>query len=661
MFSLTLHSDAYPQRRDWQDLPWLDRLGEGLRVRLGARLRLRAGRRAAVAVRVEAEEERLAQLSPAERQAELAELKRALRRDGFDKDALVAQAFAQVRLESRHLLGKAHFGTQIEGAYVLLHGNIAEMNTGEGKSLTATLAAATAALAGMKVHIVTVNDYLAGRDRDEFAPLYAALGLSTGLVAETSTPQEKAASYHADIVYCSNKTIVFDYLRDRLALGERMQPLRLAIDAMTGNAPRHLLRGLQFAIVDEADSVFVDEARTPLIISAARHSVEAETFYREAVDVAGELLPDEDYSFDHQQRQVSLTECGRLRLPAVVAARTRSPVWRSPLRAEEAAVLALQALHVFQRDIHYIVRDDKVMIVDENTGRVMPDRSWERGLQQLIEVKEGAALSAEKETLGRISYQLFFRRYLRLSGMSGTCREVSGELADVYGLGVVGIAPYRPSRRQRLPARLFASASSRWQAVMESVAAHSGAGRPVLVGTRSIAASEHIAALLAAAGIPHQLLNAKQDQEEAATVALAGDAGRVTIATNMAGRGTDIKLDDAVRECGGLHVILTELHDASRVDRQLAGRCARMGDPGSWEEILSLEDELVANFLPPLRAWVLPRLAAGGPRGIWHRLALGLYRLAQWRTEMGHARNRGLLLRADFRSRQALSFTGEME
>ena len=661
MFSLSLHSDAYPQRRDWRDLPWLERLGEGLRVRGRARLRLRGGRRAALAGLVEEAEARLAQLSPAERQAELGELKRTLRRDGFDDDRLVARAFAQVRLASRRLLGKAHFGTQIEGAYVLLHGNIAEMNTGEGKSLTATLAAATAALAGMRVHVVTVNDYLAGRDRDEFAPLFAALGLRTGLVAETSTPEEKAATYHADIVYCSNKTIVFDYLRDRLALGERMQPLRLAIDAMSGNAPRHLLHGLQFAIVDEADSVFVDEARTPLIISAARQSAEAETFYREAIEVARELTPDEDYGFDHRQRQARLTEDGRTRLPAVVAARTRSPVWRSPLRAEEAVVLALQALHVFQRDIHYIVRDDKVMIVDENTGRVMPDRSWERGLQQLIEVKEAVAVSAEKETLGRITYQLFFRRYLRLSGMSGTCREVSGELADVYGLGVVGIAPYRPSRRLRLPARLFATGAARWQAVMKSVIEHSRQGRPVLVGTRSIAASEHIAALLAAAGIDHQVLNAKQDQEEAATVALAGDAGRVTIATNMAGRGTDIKLDKAVCERGGLHVILTELHDASRVDRQLAGRCARMGDPGSWEEILSLDDELVANFLPPLRAWLLRRLSGDGTRGLWHLLALGFYRAAQWRTEMGHARNRNFLFRADFRSRQALSFTGEME
>lgn len=661
MFSLSLHSDAYPQRRDWRDLPWLERFGEGLRVRARAALRLRGGRRAALAALVELEDARLAHLSPAERQVELSELKRALRRDGFDDDRLVARAFAQVRLASRLLLGKAHFGTQIEGAYVLLHGNIAEMNTGEGKSLTATLAAATAALAGMKVHIVTVNDYLAGRDRDEFAPLFAVLGLRTGLVAETATPEEKATTYHADIVYCSNKTIVFDYLRDRLTLGERMQPLRLAIDAMSGNAPRHLLHGLQFAIVDEADSVFVDEARTPLIISAARHSAEAETFYREAIEIARELVPDEDFAFDHRLRQISLTEEGRVRLPAVVAARTRSPVWRSPLRAEEAVVLALQALHVFQRDIHYIVRDDKVMIVDENTGRVMPDRSWERGLQQLIEVKEAVPLSAEKETLGRITYQLFFRRYLRLSGMSGTCREVSGELADVYGLGVVGIAPYRPSRRLRLPARLFATGAARWQAVMKSVVEHSRQGRPVLVGTRSIAASEHIAALLAAAGIDHQVLNAKQDQEEAATVALAGDAGRVTIATNMAGRGTDIKLDDAVRERGGLHVILTELHDASRVDRQLAGRCARMGDPGSWEEILSLDDELVANFLPPLRAWLQPRLASGGLGILWHRLGLGLYRVAQWRTEKGHARNRGLLFRADFRSRQALSFTGEME
>jgi preprotein translocase subunit SecA len=239
---------------------------------------------------VDAEEAGLAALDDSARAAVLAELRRQLRRDGFADDALVARAFAVVRMASRTLLGKAHFGTQIQGAWVLLHGNVAEMNTGEGKSLMATLAAATAALAGMKVHVVTVNDYLAGRDRDEFGPLYAALGLSCAFVGESATPEEKSAAYPADIVYCSNKTIVFDYLRDRLALLDRMQPLRLALDAMLGQRRRQLLHGLQFAIVDEADSVFVDEARTPLIISAARPSVEAEAFYREAIALAGQLV-----------------------------------------------------------------------------------------------------------------------------------------------------------------------------------------------------------------------------------------------------------------------------------------------------------------------------------------------------------------------------------
>ncbi len=661
MFSLTLHADAYPQRRDWQDLPWLDRIGEGLRVRLRARLALRAGRREALVARVEAEEARLAALDDGARALLLAELRRQLRRDGFADDALVARAFAVVRRASRVLLGKAHFGTQIQGAWVLLHGNVAEMNTGEGKSLMATLAAATAALAGMKVHVVTVNDYLAGRDRDEFGPLFAALGLSCAFVGEAATPDEKAAAYPADIVYCSNKTIVFDYLRDRLALTDRMQPLRLALDAMLGQRRRQLLHGLQFAIVDEADSVFVDEARTPLIISAARPSVEAETFYREAIARAGQLVAGDDFTLEPLQHQASLTEAGRRRLPQLAGAGAESPVWRSALRTEEACVLALQALHAFRRDIHYIVRDGKVMIVDENTGRVMPDRSWERGLQQLIEVKEGVAVSPEKETLGRISYQMFFRRYLRLAGMTGTCREVRGEMASVYGLGVVRIPPYRPSRRLRLPARLFASSEARWQAVVDSVVRHSRQGRPVLVGTRSIAASERLSERLQAAGVAHQVLNAKQDEQEAGCVAHAGEAGQVTIATNMAGRGTDIKLDDAVRAAGGLHVILTELHDASRVDRQLAGRCARMGDPGSWEEILSLDDELPAGLPAPLRAMLAGRLAAGGQRGAWHALALGLYRWRQWRVERRHAHLRELLLRADFRNRVALSFTGEME
>ncbi len=662
MFALALRSDPYPQKRDWQDLSWLDRVGESWRIRASSAWHLRSSRRRKVVAWVEEWEPYWAALPEAELAQARTQLRRELTRSGLDDDRLVAKAFGLVRMMSRRILGMGHFSTQIEGAFVLIHGNVAEMNTGEGKSLTATLAAATAALSGMKVHVVTVNDYLAERDAAHFGPLYEALGLRCTQIGEQTPPPDKAALYAGDVVYCNNKTLVFDYLRDRLTLGERTQPLRLAMDFMTGRTRQPQMQGLQFAIVDEADSVFVDEARTPLIISATRRSEEAQAFFREAIAFARQLVEGQDYELAPRDHHATLTRDGRERLQQLTRGEGEmSPVWRSPLRAEEAVLLALQALHAFVADVHYIVREGKVMIVDENTGRVMPDRSWERGLQQLIEVKEGVELSDEKETLGRISYQMFFRRYLRLSGMTGTCKEVSKELADVYGLGVVKIAPYKPTLRKALPARLYPTSERRWAAVIERIRDIVAAGRPVLVGTRSIAASEELSRFLTLAGVAHQVLNAKQDQAEADLVAAAGDSGRVTIATNMAGRGTDIKLSDEVCAKGGLHVIITEGHDSSRIDRQLAGRCGRMGDPGSWEAMLSMDDTLVAEAFPVIRRRLLHWLDRPGTQRAGQSIGLMYYKWVQGRVERAHALVRNRLLRADFSSRQALSFTGKME
>lgn len=661
MFALALRSDPYPQKRDWQDLSWLDRVGESWRIRATSTWQLRASRRQQVVAWVEEWEPYWAALSADELALARTQLRRDLTRAGLDDDRLVAKAFGLVRMMSRRMLGMGHFSTQIEGAFVLLHGNVAEMNTGEGKSLTATLAAATAALSGMKVHVVTVNDYLAERDAAHFGPLYEALGLRCTQIGEQTPPADKAQLYAGDIVYCNNKTLVFDYLRDRLTLGERTQPLRLAMDLMTGRTRQPQMQGLQFAIVDEADSVFVDEARTPLIISATRRSEEAEAFFREAIDLARKLVEGQDYELAPRDHHATLTQDGREHLRQLTQDEQMSPVWQSPLRAEEAVLLALQALHAFIPDVHYIVREGKVMIVDENTGRVMPDRSWERGLQQLIEVKEGVELSAEKETMGRISYQMFFRRYLRLSGMTGTCKEVAKELADVYGLGVVKIAPYKPTLRQALPAKLYATSEQRWAAVIERIRDVVATGRPVLVGTRSIAASEALSHLLTLAGVAHQVLNAKQDQAEAELVAAAGEGGCVTIATNMAGRGTDIKLSDEVCARGGLHVIITEGHDSSRIDRQLAGRCGRMGDPGSWEAMLSMDDTLVSEAFPMIRRRLLQGLTRPGMQRASQKMGLTYYKWVQRRVERAHALVRHRLLRSDFSSRQALSFTGKME
>ena len=660
MFALNVLSHPYPQRQETIEPSWLDRLSERVRVSLRARLRLSRFQLGSLVTRVEAEERVWEGLSVEGAAQAKRNLRIALRRHGFADVQVTARALALLRRTAKDTLGLYAYPAQLKGAYVLLYGQVAEMNTGEGKTLTAALAAGCAALAGLKVHVVTVNDYLARRDAEMLAGFFKALGLSVASLLESMQVGEKSTAYRCDVVYGANKIIVFDYLRDRIALGERMRPISMSLDALAESNPSSvMLPGLQFAIVDEADSVFIDEARTPLIISVENRDAEMESYHRQAIVLAKQLLEGEDFELTAQGHRPLLTRGGRMHLAELAA--DLDGIWRGERRREEAVIQALVALHGFHRDIDYIIRDGKVMIVDENTGRVMPDRSWELGLQQLIEIKEGLELSPAKETLARLSYQAFFRRYLNLSGMTGTCREVAGELGSVYGLGVVRIAPHRPLRRRRSRTRIFATADTRWRVVAEAVARRHAAGQPVLVGTRSILASECLSACLLAAGVPHQVLNAKQDAEEATVIASAGQAGQVTIATNMAGRGTDIKLGTGVVELGGLHVILTEGHDNQRVDRQLAGRCARQGDPGSWESILSLEDELPRQ----LPCWLLRRLSAWLSFDADSRLAqvvaIACYRVIQGIVSWHHGRIRQQLLLADDQARRALSFSGASE
>ncbi|MGL6047410.1 MAG: hypothetical protein ACRC02_13215, partial [Vogesella sp.] len=413
MFALSLLADLYPQRRDWQDRSWLDRQSERLRTWLQARLSLSPWRLNRFVRQVDAAQPAVDALDEAALKALTAELQLLLRRDGL-QDRHVARAFALVRRRAGELLAKRHFPTQLKGGYILLQGFLLEMDTGEGKTLTATLAAAVAAMAGRKVHVVTVNDYLAERDVALMAPLYHALGLSTGLVREDMKPDEKKPGYLADIVYCSNKSVVFDYLRDRLALADKMSPMQLALGRLSGrSAANILLPGLQFAIVDEADSVFIDEARTPLIISASRPGSESEAYYRQAIELARALQAGVHFEHAGPGAHPHLNGAGRDELARLAA--HLPAVWRARNRREEVVGMALMACYGLRRDIDYIVREGKVLIVDENTGRTMADRSWERGLHQMVEVKEGLPLGDERETLGKISYQLFFRRYLVLS------------------------------------------------------------------------------------------------------------------------------------------------------------------------------------------------------------------------------------------------------
>ncbi len=653
-------ADRYPQRTDWDEQPLLVRTWERMAIAVHRYLTVSVLRQRRFVARVNQLDPRYAALDEAGFRAELAATRLALRRDGL-REAALARAFALVRLASQRVLGLRHHDVQLRGGYILVHGFIAEMDTGEGKTLTATLAAAVAALAGRRVQVVTVNDYLAERDATEMAPLYAALGLETGIVLETHEPAQRRDAYARDITYCTGKTLAFDYLRDRLTLEARIRPLQMMLDYFTGRwQSQILLPGLQFTLVDEADSVLIDEARTPLVISSQSGDNGQEAFYRQALALARPLQEGQAFLFDDEgQRSIDLTRFGRERLAS--EGEQLGGVWKGEFRREEAVLQALHALHLFQRDVHYIVRDEKVMIVDEHTGRVMPDRSWEKGMQQLIELKEGLPLTPPRVTLARISFQLFFRRFLALSGMSGTMREIAGEIATIYKRRVVRVPPHRPSRRRRLPGRLFADGESRWQAVVEIVAEHHWRGQPVLVGVRAIEAADQLSQRLATAAIPHQVLHARQDGEEAAIIAEAGQRGAVTIATNMAGRGTDIKLAPGVAELGGLHVLLTELHDNRRIDRQLVGRCARQGEPGSWQELLSLDDALVRNFQPPIHD-MLRALLRHAPQSLaaqW--LARRWYRLAQWRLERLHRRIRARLLRSEFQLRRSLSFTGKVE
>lgn len=658
MFALGTHSTLYPQRQDWQEQGWLERVVEGMRRLWTTRWRARTGQLARWVAEVERIGLELSRMEATARHADLLAVRRLLRRQGL-QDGPVCRAFAHIRHQAEEQLGMRHFPSQLRGGYVLLRGCLAEMDTGEGKSLTATLAAGTAALAGLAVHVITVNDYLARRDAEKMAPLFRAMGLSTGLVLEEMSPEEKKQAYRADVVYCTGKILAFDYLRDRLQLGERMQPILMGFDRLYRGEQCTLLRGLQYAIVDEADSIFIDEARTPLIISTSHPDAESEAYSRQAVELAERLVLAVDFELVEGSRFPTLTEQGRQNLRLYC---THLPgLWQGEQRRGEVVQQALVALHSFQRDVHYIVRDDKVWIVDETTGRTMPDRSWELGLQQLIEVKEGVPVTPRKESVARITFQTFFRRYLHLSGMTGTCREVADEVGEVYGLGVVRIAPHRPSQRKTWPERIFPTSEKRWQGVEAAIRACHERGQPVLVGTHSILASEALSTRLNHAQMPHRLLNAKQDAQEAEIIAQAGGRGEITIATNMAGRGTDIQLGEGVAELGGLHVLLTECHHSSRVDRQLFGRCARQGDPGSWQALLSLEDPLAVAAFPRL-AMVLRKVLAYAPDNRYARsVALSAFRRAQRRSERLHRLARRRMLAENFRLRHALAFSGQME
>ena len=586
---------------------------------------------------------------------------------GLRDGARLAAVFACIGEASRRRLGLWPHPVQFAGARVLLGGVLAEMQTGEGKTLVAALAATALAGSGASVHVVSTNDYLARRDCEEMSPLFDFFGLTGGCIQGGMEPRERRDAYRHDVCYVCGKELVFDYLKDRLA-GHGLLPARVAQlrqmgrmehASTAGAAPaagadadaEPLIPALHVAIVDEADSVLIDEARTPMILSREAPGLYEPELLHWAIAAARGLSPQRHFRIGdgHEVELLPGAADACAPLPAGVRAAWRAPAWRELVLRQ-----ALTALHLFLRDQHYILGDDgKVQIVDESTGRVMPDRSWEQGLHQLIEAKEGVELTLGRETLARMTFQRFFGRYFLLAGLTGTAAEASRELWTAYRLRVRRVPPQRPNRRQRHADACLPTSQAKWQAVAVEAVSAAGRGQPVLVGTRSVEASEQVAAEFARRGVAHVVLNARQDAEEAQIVAAAGAAGRITVATNMAGRGTDIKLGAVARAAGGLHVILTEFHPSPRVDRQLFGRSGRQGDAGSARAIVSAEDGLFAQQPRSLRR--LLAFLGGRPQRAWLRLAV---RWSQSAAERRARRARMQTLRQDRELSRLIGFAG---
>ena len=623
----------------------------------------------------------MAQLSDPELAGKTAEFKSRLGQAGTDKmgetlDQLLPEAFAVVREASKRVMGMRHFDVQMVGGMVLHDGKIAEMRTGEGKTLMATLPAYLNALTGEGVHVVTVNDYLASRDAEAMGRIYGFLGLTTGVNLSQMPHDAKQAAYAADITYGTNNEYGFDLLRDNMVhqLSEKVQ------------------RPLAFGIIDEVDSILIDEARTPLIISG--QSEENTALYLQINQVPPRLDRQEkedsagDYSVDEKTRQVLLSEAGHEKIEAILTEMGLLPEGGSLYEPANIMLMhhvyaALRAHALFFRDQHYVVQNDEVIIVDEFTGRLMSGRRWSEGLHQAVEAKEGVAVQKENQTLASITFQNYFRIYQKLSGMTGTADTEAFEFQSIYGLETVVIPTHRQMIRKDEHDQVYRTAAERDQAVINDIRARHANGQPVLVGTTSIEANEHLAAELQKAGLPHNVLNAKQHAREAEVIAQAGMPGGITIATNMAGRGTDIVLGgsiqkeidtiqhdealpdsdkasriaalkadwqvrhDAVLASGGLHIIGTERHESRRVDNQLRGRSGRQGDPGSSRFFLSLEDPLLRIFASDRVAAIMDRLKMPEGEAIEHPWVTRAIENAQRKVEQRNFDIRKQLLEYD--------------
>lgn len=572
-------------------------------------------------------------------------------RSGEPLDKLLVEGFALVREAGRRTLNMRHFEVQLLGGAAAHYGSIIEMQTGEGKTLTASLPMYLAALDGKGAHMATVNDYLAARDAELMRPLYEALGMSVGVIQGQQPQDVRRKAYGSDITYGTANEMGFDFLRDRLLKRQIAEGARdLFGEMLSGNSgggggEKPVQRDLHFMLVDEADSILIDEARTPLIISAAPGPDEevASEAYQWASAEAPAFEEDEQYEYEHKEKRVDLTLAGRRK---VRESKKPESMDRLPLsEIYEYAERAIKVRREMFLDRHYVVRDGEIAIVDEFTGRLAEGRKWRAGIHQAIEAQEGVEITFATSQAARITIQDLFLRYDRLAGMTGTASTSSPELRKIYEVHVLPIPTNRPPIREQKPTLVFGTSDQKWEAIVEEIVELNASGRPILVGTRTIDTSEKLASMLAKAGVDCTILNARHVEQEAEIVADAGQLGRVTVATNMAGRGTDIKLSDDVFELGGLHVICTELHESQRIDRQLIGRCGRQGDPGSYRQYLSLDDEILLLGLGAKRAEKLKQLGeqSSGPLPRYE----SLFHKAQRKVEKRHFRDRKILLYHD--------------
>ncbi len=568
-------------------------------------------------------------------------------KSGEKLNGLLPEAYALVREAGVRSIGMRHFDVQIIGGIALFQGNIAEMETGEGKTLTATLPMYLHGLSGKGAHLATVNDYLAARDAEWMKPIYSLLGLSVGVIQTEDSQDQRREAYACDITYGTAKEFGFDFLRDRLLLRRmgRQQADFLGEGSTerwddTGEQP--VQRSVYFALVDEADSVLIDEARTPLIIGSLGEKAleQVVATYQWAANHAPTFVEDDHFDYDHDTKKAELTAAGRQFL--------RSLPQGDILRAVGLIDLyqymerAIKVHRDYQLDREYVVRDGEIVIVDEFTGRLAEGRKWRDGIHQAIEAKEDVEVTVPTGQAARITVQDLFLRYRHLAGMTGTAMTSAREFRKIYKMRVIRIPTNRPIRRERLKAHIFGTADAKWHAIAKEIREIHEMGRPILIGTRSIDKSEHLSRLLSDQGIEHQVLNAREIAKEAQIVERAGESGKVTVATNMAGRGTDIKLGEGVPEKGGLHVILTEMHDAARIDRQLCGRCGRQGDDGTFRYFLSLEDDIIESGFGPKRGDRYRDLGEKNQQQVEGHSTI--FRAAQKKVERRHFRDRSVLL-----------------